>query len=120
MVPVTGVVTYKGEPLEFGSVMFQPVGTENAKPARSKIAPDGSFALKTEKDGDGVMVGTSKVRITAFAAQQATAQGNPQQELALGRSAIPQRFNNFGSSGIEIEVTPEMELPLTINLDEID
>ena len=40
------------------------------------------------------------------------------QEMALGKSAIPERFQNFATSGIEIEITPDMALPLEINLDD--
>jgi hypothetical protein len=119
MVPVTGVVVYKGKPLEYGSIMFQPVGVEGAQTARSTIGPDGPFALQTEKKGDGVTVGKCQVRITAFEAQRTKAQGNQHEELALGKSAVPRRFQNFGTSGIVIDVSPDMELPITIDLDEI-
>jgi hypothetical protein len=119
-VPVTGTVIYKKKPLEYGSIMFQPRSTEGAMTARSTIAADGSFALWTDKEGDGVAVGESLVRITAFEAQRAEAAGNQHQELALGRSAIPQHFQGFSSSGIVIDVTPDMELPITIDLDEFD
>lgn len=120
MVPVTGTVIYKGEPLEFGSIMFQPVGVEGAAVARSQIAPDGTFALQTNKPGDGVAVGRSQVRITAFEAQRTNAQGNKHEELALGASVIPRRFQNFGTSGIEIDVSHDLQLPLTIDLDQVD
>ena len=120
MVPVTGTVIYQGKPLQYGSVMFQPVGVEGAVPARSPIAEDGTFALRTHKPGDGVVVGRSQVRITAYAAQKTNAQGNKHQELALGESAVPRRFQNFGTSGIQIDVTADMPLPLTIDLDAVD
>lgn len=120
LVPVTGSVVFKGKLLEYGSVMFQPVGVENALTARSKIAADGTFSMSTTKPGDGVMAGKCQVRITAFDAQRTNAKGNQQQELALGKSAVPRRFQNFGESGIVIEVSPDMELPLTIDLDEFE
>lgn len=119
LVPVTGTVIYKDKPLEYGSIMFQPIGVEGAETARSKIGADGSFALRTTH-GDGVATGKCQVRITAFEAQRATAQGNQHEELALGRSAVPRRFQNFGTSGIEIEVTADMQLPITVNLDEVE
>jgi len=120
MAPVSGSVTYQGKVLEYGSVMFQPVGVEGAQPARSKIAADGTFVLGTEKPGDGVMVGKCKVRVTAFEAQRTNASGGQHEEMSLGKSAVPKRFQNFATSGIEIEVTQQMELPLTIDLDEYD
>lgn len=119
MVPVVGKIIYQGEPLAYGSVMFQPVGVEGAQTARSKIASDGSFALWTTNEGDGVVVGTSRVRVTAFEAQRANATGGKHEELALGKSAIPRRFQNFGTSGITIDVSPDMPLPLTIDLSSI-
>jgi len=119
MVPVTGSVTFKGKTLEYGSVMFQPFGVEGAQTARSDIGPDGEFALSTEKEGDGVVVGKSKVRITAFDAQRTNATGNKHEEMALGKSAIPKRFQNFATSDIVIDVTPDMELPIEINLDDV-
>lgn len=120
MVPVAGSVSYQGKPLEYGSVMFQPVGVDNAQPARSKIAADGTFALWTEKPGDGVIVSNCKVRVTAFEAQRTNAAGGQHEEMALGKSAVPKQFQNFATSGIEIQVTPEMQLPLKIDLDEFD
>lgn len=117
-VPVTGSVMYKGKPLEYGSVMFQPVGAEGGAPARSSIAADGTFALSTEKEGDGVLLGKSRVRVTAFARQRDGDAAVQAGEPVLGRSAIPTRFGSFGASGIEIDVTRDMELPITIDLDE--
>lgn len=117
LVPVDGVVTFKGKPLEYGAVMFQPVGIENGMVARSQISSDGTFTLATEA-GRGALAGKYWVGVTAFEAQRSQAQGTPQQELALGRSAVPTHFNRAGSSGIEIEIAPNMELPLTIDLDQ--
>ena len=118
LVPVTGTILLKGQPLEFGSIMVQPIGTEGAKTARSKIAADGSFALSTDEPGDGVGLGKARVRITAFEAQKTELSGGQHQELALGRSAVPRKFNSFGTSGIVIDVQSDMELPLTIELDD--
>ena len=117
LIPVEGVVIYKGKPLEYGSVMFQPVGVENGKVARSQISEDGTFTLSTDV-GEGALAGKYWVGVTAFEAQRTQAQGNQHQELALGRSAVPSRFNRAGSSGIEIDIHADMELPITIDLDE--
>ena len=118
MLPVNGSVSFDGKLLEYGSVMFQPVGIDGALPARSKIDADGSFSLWTEKPGDGVRVGKCKVRVTAFEAQRTNASGGKHEEMSLGKSVIPQRFQNFATSGIEFDVSTEMSLPLEINLDD--
>jgi len=60
--PVSGQVLIDGKPLAYGSIRFMPVG---ARPAMAKIGPDGRFTLKTFKDGDGAVLGTHTVTITA-------------------------------------------------------
>lgn len=118
LVPVSGQVIYNGKPLEYGSVMFQPIGVEGAQTARGSIDADGNFSLTTEKEGDGVAVAECQVRITAFEAQRKNAAGNQHEEMALGKSAVPKHVQNFSTSGIVIDVQPTMELPLVIDLDE--
>ena len=54
MVPVHGQVFFRGDPLEYGSVMFQP--TQDGELARAQIQADGTFVLTTKKAGDGVHV----------------------------------------------------------------
>lgn len=62
---VKGTVTYEGEPVKFGYILFIP-DTEKGSDgpiAMSTIKPDGSFDLSTEEPSDGAVVGTHKVRI---------------------------------------------------------
>ncbi len=116
IVPFTGKVLYKGEPLEFGSVMFQP--TAGGKPSSGRIESDGTFAMKTRGVGDGAAVGLNRIRVTCFPAQKPGAGGNQSQEIALGNSLIPTRYNSFGSSGLSIEVKAAGNDPYTIELDD--
>jgi hypothetical protein len=115
LIPVHGKVLFRGQPLKYGGVMFQPHG--NGLLARGTIQSDGTFVLGTESADDGVRPGKCRVRITAFAAQKPGAQTNSQQELALGNSAIPAKYHSFGTSGVVVVVKPDMELPLVIELD---
>ncbi|MDC0935722.1 hypothetical protein OAS39_05510 [Pirellulales bacterium] len=101
--------------MEYGSVMFQPVG--GGPLARGQIQSDGSFQLTTNDQGDGVKRGLSRVRITAFDAQKPGANDNGNQEMMLGESAIPRKYQSFATSGIEIEVTAELPQPVIIELD---
>ncbi len=114
LIPVHGQVLYQGKPLVYGSVMFQPEG--DGPLARAKIESDGTFVLRTGTDADGVRPGTCRVRITSFEAQQSEPATRGQGELALGRSAIPKKYQHFGTSGIVVEVVPSMNLPLVIEL----
>ena len=115
MVPVHGQVLFRGEPLEYGSVMFQPA--LDGELARGQIQADGTFVLTTKNAGDGVHVGTSRLRITAYEAQRpGAAQAVGNEEMALGRSAIPTKYQSFGTSELTVEVSPEMELPVILEL----
>lgn len=114
IVPFEGRVLYKGEPLQFGSVMFQPVSGGQA--ATGTIQPDGTFAMRTRGFGDGATVGLNRVRVTCFPAQKPGSAENTSQELALGKSLIPTHYNSFGSSGLTVEVKPEGNDPYVIDL----
>jgi hypothetical protein len=110
--PVTGKVTYRGQPLQFGSVMFQP---DTGPVAKAKIESDGTFTLST--DGKpGAVLGKHKVRVTCFESQSPNPPPTPPgQEPTLGRSLIPQKYSNFGASGLEITVSEDMK-PVEFNL----
>ncbi|MEX0643227.1 MAG: hypothetical protein WD468_11030 [Pirellulales bacterium] len=114
MMPVNGTVLYLGKPLKYGSVMFQPVGGGDL--ARSRIKPDGTFVLTTHTEGDGVRKGLCRVRITAFDAQRWDYEETFNGDMMLGESAIPAKYQKFGTSGIEIEVAPDIPQPVVIEL----
>lgn len=115
LIPVHGQVLYEGNPLEFGSVMFQPEGSGPL--ARGTIESDGTFVLGTKTKSDGVRPGVCRVRVTSFAAQKAGQAAYQEREMALGSSGIPKKYQNFGTSGIVVEVRPQMELPLILKLE---
>ena len=100
IVPVSGKVLYNGEPLKFGGVMFQPPA---GQPARGTIQPDGTFVLTTDDSGDGATVGTNRVRVTCYQAQDPSAPAS-EGEAALGKLLIPKKYSDIDTSGIEIEI----------------
>jgi len=59
---VRGKVTYNGEPVKFGTIMFEPEQPD-VPPAAGSIGEDGAFILSTEDAGDGAVVGTHRVAI---------------------------------------------------------
>ena len=65
LVPVTGKVIYKGEPLTAGSVhLFPDAGNSFDKDQPSSLLQlDGSFTIKTFPYGDGVPPGRYKVTL---------------------------------------------------------
>ncbi|AMV18004.1 hypothetical protein [Planctomyces sp. SH-PL14] len=65
---VQGKVTFKGQPVPFGTVTFSPVpkddkDKEPGKAATGQVETDGSFHLNTYIEKDGAVVGKHKVSI---------------------------------------------------------
>src|SRR5262245_42547255 len=62
---VSGVVTYKGDPVEFGEVLFVPDSSKGNKGVVSmgSIQKDGRYTMSTQESGDGVIAGYHKVGI---------------------------------------------------------
>lgn len=87
VVPVKGVVTYKGKPLTKGTVRFEP---DAGREAQGDIGPDGSFALTTFAQHDGAVRGVHRVTVTG-----------------LPRNVLPVKFHSAGSSPVEVEVTAD-------------
>jgi hypothetical protein len=100
IVPVQGKVLLNGEPLKFGSVMFQPAA---GQPARAEIQPDGSFRLTTNTMHDGGTVGHNRVRVTCYEAQRPNAAAGGG-ELPLGRSLIPKHYGDIHTSNLTVNV----------------
>src|SRR5262245_26599406 len=66
LVKVSGKVTYKGQPVQNGTVFFMPdEGKSTVGPgALGSITSNGSYVMSTESAGDGVIVGHHMVGIT--------------------------------------------------------
>ncbi len=105
LAPVEGKVLYRGKPLQYGSVIFVPKG--GGQMARGVIQADGSFKLSTGSE-DGAAVGRHGVRITCYGKNStpgsAHAASPDDQEQALGRSLIPQKYTRTQTSGLEADV----------------
>lgn len=114
--PFSGQVLFQGEPLEFGSVMLQPV--DGGQPSHAVIQSDGTFQMQIREVGEGATVGLNRVRITCYPAQRPGNAVNASQELALGRSLIPTKYTSFGSSELTVEVKADNNEPYVIELDE--
>jgi hypothetical protein len=112
MAAVTGKVTYNGQPLQFGSVTFQPT---RGQPARGEIQSDGSFELSTFSLGDGAFVGPHKVKIACYESQNPAFVKGPG-EQRLGRSLIPVKYTLLDQSGLTAEVKPDTAEPIVFDL----
>lgn len=105
-----GKVMYQGKPLETGSVMLQPA--QGGQFSRADIQPDGSFVLQTADGEEGATIGLNRVRVACFPNKRTSADG----DLSLGKSFIPEHYNNFSSSELTVQVLPEDNPPYVIEL----
>lgn len=112
--PVTGVVTYNGKPLPYGSVSFRP---QAGSPATGEIQSDGTFSLSTYRNGDGAIVGTHQVSVTsteAHAGDMAETAANT--EMKVPKSLIPKKYTSFSTSELTAEVVADGENEFTLEL----
>ncbi len=59
---VSGTVTYKGKPLEKGTVTF--LSTDGERPNATGPIQAGSYTLQTTEPGDGAVVGEYKIAVS--------------------------------------------------------
>ena len=93
---VKGVVTYQGEPLPIGRVVFV---SDSHRPSSSLIGEDGSYQLKS-------VPGQIRVEVVANAYQE---HGGLESKVKASVPLIPDRYNRYHSSGITVQVE-EVEL----------
>ena len=99
---------YNDKPLTNGVVMFQP---SYGPPSRGTIQPDGTFELTTLGRGSGARPGINQVRVSSRE-EPPTQKG----ELKLGRLLIPERYTQFGDSGLTADVKAENNEPFVFHL----
>src|SRR5947209_15598459 len=81
---VSGLVTYKGEPVEFGDLLFVPDSTKGTTgvPSMGPIGKDGRYIMSTEEAGDGVIAGHHKVGIRVLDAEPVSKDQTPELDPA--------------------------------------
>jgi len=79
---VSGKVTYKGEPLKNGTIVFMPDETKGTTgpQAIGTIMSDGTYILSSESSGDGAVVGHHKVGVLGLAAEPVSDKAVPTPE----------------------------------------
>ncbi|WP_437223310.1 hypothetical protein SH661x_003162 [Planctomicrobium sp. SH661] len=119
MVPVTGTVSYKGQPLTHGEVFFTPVDAMKGHASFGKIK-DGKFTMTTTSSSPGAKAGKYQVAIVSreIAPQteaDVSAAPVPNAEVVLPKSLIPEKYSKPQTSGFEVDVAPGMA-PLSYEL----
>lgn len=108
--PVTGKVSYRGQPVTSGMIMLTPADGGHA--ATGNLEKDGSFRLTTFERDDGAVPGSYQVAIQVFPAEGA---GLPGAEFAGKPPPIPPKYASATSSGLTAEITAgenTLEFPL--------
>jgi hypothetical protein len=94
---VSGLVTYNGQPVEFGEVLFLPDSDKgnNGVPSMGSIGKDGTFIMSTQESGDGVIAGYHKVGIRALDATKVSKDDTPTLDptIAAGKDLIANRLS---------------------------
>jgi hypothetical protein len=108
--PVSGQVTYRGKAVPTGTVMFVP----GAGPAATgEISSDGRYKLTTYSAGDGAVIGTHKVTITAL---QGMGDVLPEQRNATPPPLVPAKYLDGEKSGLVADVKPKTNNEVNFDL----
>ena len=116
-VPVTGRVTYNGNPVTEGMVTFMPASSPAGsiyRPATSQLQPDGSYNLRTFEPGDGVIPGEYAVAIVAFDHDTWAPPQYPGDEPDY---TVPKKYVRPDTSGLEAVIPADASGPLEINFE---
>ncbi len=110
--PTRGVILFDNQPVASAHVTFTP---ERGRSASAETKSDGSFVLGTYDPDDGAIVGEHFVTVTARDAGEVNTPGAP--GIARpGRSRLPERYGNTGTSGLRYKVEPGQENVFEIRL----
>lgn len=103
--PVTGKVTYKGQPVAKGTITFV---TEDRKgiSAMGVLNEQGEFTLKSDVNSSGARPGKYKVRVESWQTEPTMGEG----KFIPGKSAIPERYMAAGTSMLEATVKDQSEV----------
>ncbi|WP_152052910.1 hypothetical protein [Tautonia marina] len=75
--PVSGTITYKGEPVPHGNIFFVPDDPNTGRAASGSIS-EGRYRLSTAGTNDGAFPGSYKIRIMALEVDNSQVEANMQ------------------------------------------
>jgi hypothetical protein len=112
---VSGKVTYKGQPVTSGSVIFTPARDQGKEAAGGRVAtgniqPDGTYTLTTFDTGDGAVLGQHVVTVEAHG--QTTMTGVPidpktkRPRYVPAKSTIPEKYGSLDKTPLRHTVEP--------------
>ncbi len=119
-VPVSGVVTYKGQPVEGATVTF--VSTAGKRGAVATTDASGKFTMTTFEPKDGAIPGTYQVAIQKTVVEGApqegaTGKGGEEPPAGTLKDLLPAKYKDASKSGLTAEVkeggTKDLKFELT-------
>lgn len=103
MVPIRGTVSYAGQKLTEGTVIYAPVASDGRQ-ARGNIQPDGSFRLTTLREHDGAQHGEYKIVVIALEPHPGEPPSREEVEAAGGgikrESLIPNKYTSAATTDL--------------------
>lgn len=96
---VTGKVTFKGQTLPTGTIVFVPE-TSGMPMSFAEIQPDGTYEASTKKFGKGVAVGHHKIMINAIK----VIPGKENDPVNCCQVLLPAKYNSEQKSGLTADV----------------
>jgi hypothetical protein len=124
VVPVSGNVTYQGEPVEGAIVTFLPQGTQRAATGRTDAS--GQYKLTTLEAEDGAMPGDYQVTIakTEVSGTRDTEDDTPPPVFDSGlppiysKELVPVKYKNVQTSGLTAQVSDSGTNEFSFNLED--
>lgn len=108
--PVTGSVTYNGQPVEGATVTFM-AGASGGRGAVGTTDASGKFQLTTFEAGDGAIPGAYKVKIAKTVGGAPTAEGGEIMAPPTGgpptseeKDELPVKYKDESTSGLTADV----------------
>jgi hypothetical protein len=109
-VTVRGVVLFRGEPLQQGTIRFAPADG-GGQPATGEIR-DGSFRMQTTRSSPGIVKGIYKVSIISekplIATLPENAPPNPN-AWPEPESLIPKKYTDVRTSGLQVSIVEPVD-----------
>ena len=118
-IPVSGKVTYKGNPLPWGNVTFMPKNRKECRPALADIKSNGSYQVATLEHDVGLMAGDYMVSVYAPKTPLFVPSDAQKAAAALVTLPTPQRYASPETSGLTVTISPD-DGPRTFDIDLTD
>lgn len=119
LVKLSGKVTYNGQPVGSGQVVFLPSTPGEGRQAVGLLGEDGAFTLTTLKKNDGVLPGDYDVLVVAYDKPPGEPSREEREALAgkpWRKPLVPTRYTNVDTTDLRESVTADHPGVVTFDL----